>query len=795
MKVSENWLRKWVNPDLDANQLASLLTMAGLEVDSCNPVAGTFDKVVVAEVIACKPHPAADKLSLCEVDNGQGDILNIVCGASNVRKGLKVALAEIGANLPDGFVIKEAKLRGELSQGMLCSLSELGLSDSSEGIMELDEDAPLGCNLRDYFDLNDQVLDIELTPNRADCLSVLGIAREISALTKAPLKSTLEPSFLLSTSIIHDEKTIHLQEKKACPRFCGRIIRNINTQMKTPLWMRERLRRSGIRSIHPVVDITNYVMLEFGQPMHAYDLNSLQGDVVVRYAKDQEKLKLLDGQEVFLKEDILVIADEAEVLSMAGIIGGKFSAVNENTQDIFLESAFFNPTAIAGVARRYGLFTDSSQRFERGVDPSLQEKALDQAAHWIHELLGGEVGAIFVSESSDNLPPKRSLLFHPAKVKQVTGMDIPEPIMADILKSLGLCVQQSLSSWEVSIPSYRFDLHLEVDLVEEILRIYGYNLIPCEKMTAVVSAGTINPFEALSLRLQQFFSARGYHETISYSFVDPDIQETLYPNLDSLKLLNPISPELSSMRLSLLPGLLASMIYNCHRQQASIRLFELGVIFEKSKDGVLEHPCLGGIMTGDYGSLNWAENTRKFDFFDLKGDLQALFAFLHLPALRFERSEESSLHPGKSARIMLNQQEIGKFGVLHPKITDCFNIQDEVIIFELRLHSMIMNPLTAFKPISKFPKIRRDLSLLADEDLSIGDIEACIRENFYTGWLKTLDIFDVYKGTGIPEGKKSLGIALTLQDDSRTLIDTEINAEMNAIIKRLTDQFAINLRE
>lgn len=793
MKVSENWLRDWVNPAAKTEELASLLTMAGLEVDACNPVAGSFEGVIVAEIIDCRPHPEADKLSLCQVNNGRDQTLKIVCGASNVRKGMKVALAQIGARMPSGLVIKEAKLRGELSQGMLCSLSELGLSDHSEGIMDLDEDAPLGCDLREYLQLDDFVLDIDLTPNRADCLSVLGVAREISVLTESLLKPL--PKYQ-SPELSSDTKEIYVADAKACPRFCGRVLRGLSPDIKAPLWMRERLRRAGLRSIHPVVDVTNYVMLELGQPLHAYDLNKLEGNIHVRYARQGESLELLDGQKVALKENHLLIADDNKPLGLAGVMGGKSSAVDEQTTDIFLESAYFNPATIAGVARSYGLFTDASQRFERGVDPALAEMALERATELLLDIYAGKAGPLTEVASTSHLPSLATVLFRPSHVKELTGVDIAESKMEQILQNLGLSISKTPSGWEVSVPSYRVDISLNVDLVEEIIRVNGYNNIPGEKMMAAITAGTIEPHEALSLRMAQFFAARGYHETINYSFVDPAIQDALYPNSEAIKLLNPISPELSSMRLGLLPGLLAAMIYNFHRQQNSIKFFEQGVIFEIKEGNVVEHPCIGGLLSGDYGYLNWSETARKFDYFDLKGDLQALFASLHLPNPQFESIEDPSLHPGKSAKIMINQREVGRIGVLHPKIADCFNIQDEVLIFELRLSELPSKTAPSYKAISKFPQIRRDLSMLVDNHIRIAEIEALLQETLATTtWLKAFDVFDVYTGETIPEGKKSLAIALTLQDDKRTLVDNEINAVMDAIIKRLTDNFAINLRD
>lgn len=486
MKVSELWLREWVNPSLlDEQQLAELLTMAGLEVDIVSPVAGLFVKVIVAEVLSTSPHPQADKLTLCEINTGAGKPLKVVCGASNVRAGLKVALAQVGATLPGGLEIKESTLRGELSQGMLCSVTELGLADLSDGIMELEEDAPIGADLREYLSLNDHVFDIDLTPNRADCLSVLGVARELSALTKLPLKPV--PN-LTNQPTIDESISIKLHAPKACPAYYGRIIRGINPQARTPMWMNERLRRAGVRTIHPVVDITNYVMLELGQPMHAFDLQTIAGGINVRFSQAGETLKLLDGQDVNLNAKVLIIADNEKPLAIAGVMGAEKSSVQETTKDIFLESAFFSPLTIAGVARSFGLSSDSSQRFERGVDPALQLVALERATQLLHEIVGGELGPVLLASEPSFLPDKHFVSFNPDRVKQLTGLTIAKDEMIVMLQSLGMTVDSKNALWMVGVPSHRFDVELEVDLIEEILRLYGYDKMPGAPIIAAVQA-------------------------------------------------------------------------------------------------------------------------------------------------------------------------------------------------------------------------------------------------------------------------------------------------------------------
>ncbi|WP_043874362.1 phenylalanine--tRNA ligase subunit beta [Legionella massiliensis] len=792
MKVSELWLREWVNPSLNEQQLAALLTMAGLEVDAVSPVAGNFNQVIVALVESTAPHPQADKLTLCEINTGSGKLLKVVCGASNVRPGLKVALAQIGANLPGGLQIKESMLRGELSQGMLCSVSELGLAESSDGIMELEDDAPLGVELRDYLSLNDHVLDIDLTPNRADCFSVLGVARELSALTKLPLKPVPTKT---SQPTIDETVTIKLQDPDGCSIYAGRVIRGIDFEASTPTWMSERLRRSGLRAIHPVVDVTNYVMLELGQPMHAFDLNTIQGNIVARFAKVGETLKLLDGQEISLNDKVLVIADSEKPLALAGVMGGEESSVQETSRDIFLESAFFNPLTIAGVARSYGLSSDSSQRFERGVDSALQVLALERATELLSEIVGGEIGPITLISEPSFIPKRNNVLFNPAKVKQLTGITVAEEEMVRMLQALEMKVDSSKKPWDVAIPTHRFDIQLEPDLIEEIIRLYGYDKMLGEKMVTEVQAGTINPIEVLSMRVAQLLTARGYHETISYSFVDPELQQELYPEAETMQLLNPISSELSQMRVGMWPGLLASMIYNIHRQQTAIKIFENGVTFDLHNGSLKEHPCLAGLLTGEHGTMNWGELSKKFDFYDLKGDLQALFNVLELKNVQFVAAKHPALHPGKTASIQIDGQHIGWCGVLHPRTADALDLQEEVVLFELRISQLIDDTPLRYKQISKFPQIRRDLSFLVDSEVTAAQIEEIVRSVINTDLLKAFDVFDVYTGKSIPEDKKSLAIALTLQDDNRTMIDSEINAIISAIIKKLSDKFSIILRD
>lgn len=792
MKVSESWLNEWVDTAVQGQQLADQLTMAGLEVDSHNPVAGVFSNVVVAKVLNTIPHPQANKLTLCEVDAGKETHFKIVCGAANVRQGLYVALALPGAHLPGDVHIKETMLRGELSQGMLCSNAELGIEEQSEGIMELPENAPIGMDLREFLSLNDNVLEIDLTPNRADCFSILGVAREVAALNHRPLKKI---SAAQNQPTIDRNKNIHLSEPQACPQYCGRIISGINSTATTPLWMRERLRRSGIRSLHPVVDVTNYVMVELGQPMHAFNLDALDGDITIRFSAEGETLHLLDGQEVNLFKNTLLIADETKPLAIAGVMGGEESSVQEETQNIFLESAFFHPKHIAGVARKYGLTTDSSQRFERGVDPALQLIALERATELLAEITGGEIGPITQISNKEYLPEKKSIQFDPLKVKQLTGVDIPANQMITLLKNLGLDVNSEENKWVVTVPTHRFDVHLEVDLVEEIIRLYGYDHIKPQPMVTTVKAGSINTVDSLMNKLGDFFKGRGYLETISYSFVDPELQNEIYPHNKALELLNPISQELSQMRLGLWPGLIASMIYNVHRQQTSLKLFETGVVFKTNDNEMSEEAHIAGLIMGEYGALNWSESTRKMDFYDLKGDVEALFKVLNIKQYEFIAAENSALHPGKTAKVMINGNEAGWIGVIHPRLGDALGINNEVMLFDFKTDSLLASPTIRYQSISKYPLIRRDLSFIVDKHINVAQIEKSIREACTNDWLQDIKLFDVYTGANIPSEKKSIALALILQSENRTLEDKEINPLISAIIKKLEEKFAILLRD
>lgn len=792
MKISEAWLRTWVDPKLSTQEIANQLTMLGLEIDSISQAASEFSGVIVAKVLETTKHPEADKLTLCMVDNGQ-ETIQVVCGASNVRANLKVALATIGAVLPNDFKIKKSKLRGEVSNGMLCSASELGIEEQSSGIIELPEDAPIGVDLREYLKLNDSIFDIDLTPNRADCFSVVGVARELAAKNDLDLVHQSTPQ--VSTTI-QDCLKVTIQAPEACPKYLGRIIKNINPNAETPIWLKERLRRSGLRSLHPVVDVLNYVMLEYGQPMHAFDLQKINSAITVRYAKQSEKLTLLNSQEIILDNDCLVIADSDKALALAGIMGGEDTSVTSNTTDIFLESAFFTPAKIINKARRFGLSTDASQRFERGVDPALADQALEYAASLIQQITNGVAGPVIESIYNEFIPKQAKIEFNPAKVAKLIGVDIHSDLMLNILKKLGMSVTILEDTWLVTPPSCRFDIAVEVDLIEEIARVYGFDKIKSIMPTAQIKSGKICQNQSLMAHATQYFANRGYYETISYSFICPEIQELFYPGVTSQKLVNPISPELAVMRVGMWPGLVASMIHNIYRQQSAIKFIETGVLFKENSGTteISEEAVIAGLISGNYGDLNWSEQTGKFDFYDLKGDIEALYASFNIKNINFVKTSHPALHPGKAAQIIVNNKNIGIIGALHPSLMDAFELTNEVILFELALDSLLNKQPTIFQAISKYPQTRRDLSLLVDDNVTADCLKNITLQTVPQEYLKSFDIFDVYTGQGIPAGKKSIALSMVLQDDNSTLIDEKINEIMDKLINKLISDYKVILR-
>ncbi len=792
MKFSEQWLREWVNPPLNTQQLTEQLTMAGLEIESVAPVAGEFSNVVIGLVKQATQHPDAERLRVCQVDIGKNEQLTIVCGAANVRADLKVPVALVGATLPNGLKIKSAKLRGIESQGMICSVAELALAETSTGIMELPEDAPIGEELRTWMHLDDTMIDMHVTPNRGDCLSIAGIAREIAVLNNCDFQS---PPMHIVAATIQDQFPITVLDPVDCPRYLGRVIRNIDTKAKTPAWMIEKLRRSGLRNIHPIVDVTNYVLLELGQPLHAFDLSKIKESIVVRLARANEILVLLDGQEITLDDKTLVIADQQNPLALAGIMGGLTSAVSEQTTDIFLESAFFDPIMIAGRARRYGLNTDSAYRFERGVDPHLSSTAIERATQLIIEITGGQAGPINEMINKDNLPKPRSILLRESRLKRVLGLGVPKENIEQILSRLGMELKAEGDAWQVIPPSYRFDINLEEDLIEEVIRIYGYHKIPTKHLQAELHF-IPQPEEEIPLdRLRQILIDRGYHEAITYSFVAPKAQQLIEPNLKPLALVNPISSDLSVMRTSLWPGLLDTVTYNQNRQQGRVRLFETGLRFIPDKNGLKQERVIAGVICGDLLPEQWATSRRPVDFFDLKGDLQTLFALSGFgEAFSFIKESHPALHPGQTSAILYAGQVVGYAGALHPALLQQLDLAGPVYLFEVLLQPLTQKVLPEFKAISKFPAIRRDISFVVKQTFTVKQILEVVFQSAGE-WLNNLFLFDVYQGKGVEEGFRSLALGLLWQHPSRTLVDDEVNELMTKVITALKENFAITLRD
>lgn len=795
MKFNESWLREWVNPAITTEQLCDQITMLGLEVDGVEPVAGEFSNVVVGEVVECAQHPDADKLRVTKVDVGTGELLDIVCGAPNCRKGLKVACAKVGAVLPGDFKIKKAKLRGQPSEGMLCSYAELAISTDGDGIIELPADAPIGMDLREYFNLNDQAIEISLTPNRADCLSIRGIAREVAVVNQAELNPL---QFTPVNATISDKVAIDLQAPEACPRYLLRMVKNVNVKARTPIWMQEKLRRCGIRSIDPVVDITNYILLELGQPMHAFDADKVTQPIQVRMAKAGETLVLLDGSTAELKENTLLIADQKGPLAMAGIFGGEASGVNENTTNVILESAFFAPLAITGRARQYGLHTDASHRYERGVDFELQRYAMERATALLLEICGGEAGEICEVASEEFLPKLKPVTLRREKLDSLLGHVIPTETVTDIFQHLGFQVSFADNVWLVIPTSWRFDIEIEEDLIEEVARIYGYNTIPNNAPLAHLMMREHKESDVSLSRIKTAFVEHDYQEAITYSFVDPKIQSLLHPQQEALVLPNPISVEMSAMRVSLLSGLLGAVAYNQNRQQSRIRLFEAGLRFvpdSNAEIGVRQEFVIGGVITGTRHPEHWATKSESVDFFDLKGDLESIFDLTNAGKnIKFIAKSYPALHPGQSAAIMLDGEEIGFIGTIHPRVAQRLDLNGKVVVFEVLWNKIAHKDVIQAKEISRFPANRRDLAIIVAEDIAADSVLAVCREAA-GAQLTQINLFDVYQGPGVAEGTKSLAISLVLQDKEKTLSDEDISAVVNAVLSALKEKLNAYLRD
>ncbi|MFY2508926.1 phenylalanine--tRNA ligase subunit beta [Vibrio pectenicida] len=795
MKFSETWLREWVNPSVSTDELTHQITMAGLEVDDILPVAGFFKGVKVGHVVECGQHPDADKLRVTKVDVGEDELLDIVCGASNCRLGIKVAVATVGAVLPGDFKIKKAKLRGQPSHGMLCSFTELGIDVESDGIMELAENAVIGTDFREFLGLDDVTVDVDLTANRADCFSIRGLAREVGVLNRSDV---IEPSINSIAPVIDDTVSIEVKAPIACPRYLGRVVKNVNVKAQTPLWMQEKLRRCGIRSIDPVVDITNYILLEQGQPMHAFDLNKIEGGIVVRMAEQGEKLTLLDGSEAELNADTLVIADHNKALGIAGIFGGQDSGVTSETQDVLLECAFFAPDHIRGRARSYGLHTDSSMRFERGVDYALQASAMERATELLVEICGGEVAPIVAVESASDLPTPNTVALRRTKLDRLLGHHITDADVVEILERLGMQVVTTEAGWASTAPTWRFDIAIEQDLIEEVGRIYGYDNIPNQSPAADLKMHDHVEANIPLKRVRNLLVDRGFQEAITYSFVEPEQQKLIVPDAEPLILPFPISADMSAMRLGLIQGLLNTVVHNQKRQQPRVRLFEYGLRFipcESAENGMRQEPMLAGVIAGARSEEHWDIETNTVDFFDLKGDLEAILELsANEKAYSFAAVKHPALHPGQSAAIMVDGKEVGVIGTVHPELERKFGLNGRTIVFEIEWSTINTKVIPEAVQLSKFPSNRRDIALVVDDTIASGDIvAACVEKG--GEFLKDARLFDVYVGKGVEEGKKSLAIALTLQSVERTLEDSDIAGAVDAIVAHVSEKFGASLRE
>ncbi|MBI4808742.1 MAG: phenylalanine--tRNA ligase subunit beta [Nitrosomonadales bacterium] len=780
MQFSESWLRTFVNPSLTSEELSHLLTMAGLEVEEMIPVAPAFEKVVVAQVLTKDKHPDADRLNVLTVNVGQAEPLTIVCGAGNVSVGMKAPCALVGAKLP-GIEIKQAKVRGIASFGMMCSEKELGLAEVSEGLMVLAVEAVVGQSIREHLDLDDHLITLKLTPNRSDCLSLNGIAREVAALTGTPLQTVPQTPFKQADRQI---RKVKLTASAACPRYSGRAISGVNAKAMTPAWMVQRLQRCGLRSISALVDVTNYVLLELGQPLHAFDLCKLNGDIEVRFARKGESMKLLNEQTVALQDDMLVIADGKGPIALAGVMGGADSAVNDATTDIFLESAFFATSVIVGKSRRLGFSSDSSYRFERGVDFAATQVALDRATQLILDICGGQAGA--VTEVQGGLPVRAPVKLRSSRVYRVLGVALKTDEIAQILTRLGMAIQQQGDEFSVTPPSYRFDIAIEEDLIEEVARVYGYERILPAPIQARMSILPLIEAERPLAKLRQTMVLREYQETINYAFVETEWERDLCGNAAPVALKNPIASQMSVMRSSLLGGLLAALRTNVARKQPRVRLFEIGGCFKFEVGSYTQDERLAGLAYGDDLPEQWGVPARNVDFYDVKSDVEALFA---PRTLTFQAAEHPASHPGRSARILLEGCAIGWVGELHPQWQQKNDLPQSVVWFEIEIAALTQASLPKLRDISRFPPVRRDLAVLADENVTVQSlIEAMQAEKVAN--VVELALFDVYRGKGVEQGKKSLAFRVLLQDTQKTLTDNEIEENMSRLVAALQRQGA-----
>ncbi|PLA75411.1 phenylalanine--tRNA ligase subunit beta [Hydrogenovibrio sp. SC-1] len=793
MKISENWLREWVNPAWETSQLIEELSLAGLEVDGAEAVAPAFTGVVVAKVLSVTKHPDADKLNITQVDIGAEEPVQIVCGASNVVAGMKACCATVGAVLPGNFKIKKAKLRGVPSNGMLCGATELGLPDTGvDGLHVLADDAPVGEDIRCYLDLDDQVIDIDLTPNRADCLSVEGVARDIAAFADCQVAQP----FTLDTVSKQGAcpQSIQIDQPAACPKYLGVLVTDFDTSAQTPDWIVRRLNRSGIAEKSLSVDITNYVMLELGQPMHAFDADALTGTVTVRMANAGERLVTLDEKELELKPDTLVVADKAGPIALAGIMGGLATSVNDNTQKLFFECAHFAPLAITGKARQYGLHTDSSHRFERGVDAELPERALERALQLFVECAGGQVSEVSSAIDKTSLPKQAEISLRYERIKKLLGVNLERQVVEAIFERLNFQIQLESNGWLLTAPSYRFDIAIEADLIEEVGRVFGYNNLPNDALVAPMRLPHLPEAIQEQMFIRKELVSRGYHEIITYSFVEETLQNTLVPDAEAVLLQNPISDDMKAMRTTLFPGLLQTLAYNQKRQQNQLKFFEMGLVFQRHGDETQQTPMIGGAIVGPINSPSWTGDDRVADFYDLKGDVETLLALSHVQdKVRFEPTQSTLFHPGQAAALYQQDRCVGSLGQLHPGLAKKAGVSGKVYLFQLELDVILTQKIPMAEPISKFPEVQRDLAFVVADDLPVQALLDALN-TVDNPWLKSIELFDIYRGQGIADQQKSIALTLKLQHPERTLQDEEVESLVQAYIAKASEKVDASLR-
>ena len=812
MRIPYSWLAERVRVPWSPQELGSRLTMAGLELEALEPAAPPFTGVVVAEILSAQKHPQADKLRVCRVATGQGEPLQIVCGAANARAGLKSALAVVGAKLPGGLEIAAARLRGVESAGMLCSAKELGLADASSGIVELPADAPVGKPLREYLDLDEMVLEINVTPNRGDAMSVIGVAREVAALSgerlagekPGPSGGPAGQASRPAAAALQDALAVHLDAPAGCPKFVGRVIRGVNNQAVTPIWMRERLRRAGVRAISPVVDVTNYVMLELGQPMHAYDLAKLDGEIHVRFGRAGETITLLDGKTVTIQPDALLITDRSGPVGIAGIMGGQRTAVGPETADVFFEAAYFAPEAVIGRALRWGLTTDASQRFERGVDPAQQERAVERATELLLAIAGGQAGPVTTKRSDEYWPARAAVDLRRRQLVRLLGVGVDDARVRASLEGLQMRVEPTEEGWRVTPPSHRFDIAIEADLIEEVARIVGYQAVPEADARVAQRFGSLPSARASEWDLLETVALRGYQEAITYAFVDPQLQSRLFPDLKGVALANPIASDLSVMRVSLWPGLLKAAQENQRRQQDRIRLFEHGARFlaaPAAAEGVgptRELDTLAGVACGHRWPEQWGvprDMREPVDFFDVKGDIEALIGATGAPGeFTFEPRALSCLHPGRAALLAREGRPVGWLGELHPSLVKALEFTYPHVLFELDIEAALRLERPAYREVSRFPQVRRDLAVVVDEAVALSSLTERVTFTA-SSLLRDLRVFDVYRGSGVEAGRKSVALGLIFQDISRTLTEDDIAGIMAAVVADLRVSLNAKIRE